>query len=134
MRTSISRTNNILLSSFLILNLSLIAWMSLYALESHILIYLIIIITLSFAMLASYIAINSRYWTEHSRLFQHFQAFIRDKRDPAVMPHDEEFSENAEFLSLFQRTYIENKLLKKDYNDFKKVFDTFIPKEIHSQI
>ncbi len=134
MRTSISRTNNILLSSFLILNLSLIAWMSLFALESHILIYLIIVIILSFAMLASYIAINSRYWTEHGRLFKHFQAFIRDKRDPVVMPHDEEFSENAEFLSLFQRTYIENKLLKKDYNDFKKVFDTFIPKEIHSQI
>jgi hypothetical protein len=50
------------------------------------------------------------------------------------MPQDEEFDENAQFLSLFKRTYVENKLLKKDYNDFKKVFDTFIPQEIHSKI
>ena len=108
--------------------------MSLYALESHLMIYLMIIMMVNFGMFAIYFILNSRYWEAHARLFQHFQTFIRDKRDPLEMPHDEEFSENAEFLSLFHRTYIENKLLKKDYNEFKKVFDTFIPEEIHTQI
>ena len=134
MRTSISRTNHILLSSFLTLNLGLIIWMSLYALESHMMIYLIIVMIVNFAMLGSYVFINSRYWSEHARLFQHFSTFIRDKKDPVEMPQDEEFDENAQFLSLFKRTYVENKLLKKDYDDFKKVFDTFIPQEIHSKI
>jgi class 3 adenylate cyclase len=134
MRTSISRTNHILLSSFLILNLALIIWMSLYALESHTMIYLIIVMILNFSMLGSYVVINSRYWREHARLFAHFSTFIRDKKDPDQMPQDEEFDENAQFLSLFKRTYVENKLLKKDYNDFKKVFDTFIPQEIHAKI
>lgn len=108
--------------------------MSLYALESHTMIYLVIVMILNFTMFGSYVVINSRYWSEHARLFRHFSTFIRDKKDPLEMPRDEEFDENAQFLSLFQRTYIENKLLKKDYNDFKKVFDTFIPREIHSQI
>lgn len=85
-------------------------------------------------MVAIYLAINSRYWNEHAKVFQYFSSFIRDKKDPDDMPQMEQFTENAEFLSLFKRTYVENKLLKKDYDDFKKVFDTFIPQEIHSKI
>lgn len=52
-------------------------------------------------MLATYISINSRYWTELSELFQYFKTFIRDKKNPDRMPYNEEFTENADFLSLF---------------------------------
>ena len=78
--------------------------------------------------------INARFWKEHQRLLEHFTSFIRDKKDPDSIPQTEEFDENARFLSLFKRTYVEHKLLKKDYEDFKKVFDTFIPQEIHAKI
>jgi hypothetical protein len=85
-------------------------------------------------MLSLYIKINRKYWNEHTQLFNYFSTFIRDKIDPAEMPKDEVFTENIELLSLFKRTYIETKILKKDYTDFKHVFDTFIPKEIHQTI
>jgi hypothetical protein len=88
----------------------------------------------NFSMFFLYTYINTRYWSEYDKLFNYFSRFIRDKNEPAEFPKNEEFDENARFLSLFKRTYIENKLLKKDYSDFKKVFDTFIPKEIHSKI
>ena len=108
--------------------------MTYYATESRIAIYLAIVLIVNFGMMSIFLTINSRYWSEHAKVFQHFSTFIRDKKDPDIMPQWEEFTENAEFLSLFKRTYVENKLLKKDYNDFKKVFDTFIPQEIHSKI
>lgn len=108
--------------------------MTYYVAESRIIIYLVIITMVNFGMFAIHLSINSRYWDEHARLFQYFSTFIRDKKDPDKMPEYEVFKENAEFLSLFKRTYVENKLLKKDYNDFKKVFDKFIPEEIHSKI
>ncbi len=108
--------------------------MTYYATGARVEIFLAILMVVNFAMITSYLMINSRYWTEHAKLFNHFSSFIRDKKDPDMMPQLEEFTENAEFLSLFKRTYVEHKLLKKDYNDFKKVFDTFIPQEIHSKI
>ncbi|MBX9808906.1 adenylate/guanylate cyclase domain-containing protein [Candidatus Gracilibacteria bacterium] len=134
MRTSISRINRLLIGCFSVLNLGLIVFMTHYAQEDRIDIYLFVIIMVNFGMITLYLFLNSKYWDEHTRLFQHFSTFIRDKKDPDKMPQDEQFTENAEFLSLFKRTYVENKLLKKDYTDFKKVFDTFIPQEIHSKI
>lgn len=71
---------------------------------------------------------------EHDKLFTFFSAFIRDKKNPINIPRTGEFDENTRFLSLFKRTFIEQNLLKKDYADFKKVFDTFIPHEIHEKI
>jgi class 3 adenylate cyclase len=108
--------------------------MTYYARATLVTMYLAIVMMVNFGMITIYLTINSRYWNEHARLFQHFSTFIRDKKDPDEMPQTEQFTENAAFLSLFKRTYVENKLLKKDYNDFKKVFDTFIPQEIHSKI
>ena len=134
MRTSISKINFLLLSCFLLLNIGLIVFMMNYIRESRIHNYLTIVMVMNFLMIVMYLAVNSRFWSEHAKLLQHFSSFIRDKRDPDIMPQSEEFSENAQFLSLFKRTYVENKILKKDYNDFKKVFDTFIPQEIHSKI
>ena len=130
MRTSISKVNLTLLSCFVALNLGLIVFMTYYSIGSRVSLYLAIVMIVNFGMITIYLIINSRYWNEHAKVLQHFSRFIRDKKDPDVMPQTEEFTENAEFLSLFKRTYVEHKLLKKDYNDFKKVFDTFIPQEI----
>lgn len=85
-------------------------------------------------MLFLYTAINARYVTEHEKLFEYFTSFIREKKRPDVFPLEEEFDENAKFLSLFKRTYIEHNLLEKDYEEFKRVFDMFIPKEIHHHL
>lgn len=134
MHRSISRTNHILLGVFIVINLALITFLAYAAPASRIGIFLIGVTFLNFLMFVTYYFINTRYWSEHDKLFQYFSTFIREKKDPDCMPIDEEFSENAQFLSLFKRTYVEHKLLKKDYNDFKKVFDTFIPQEIHSRI
>lgn len=134
MRTSISNTNRILLGGFVILNLGLIVYMTEYASQSRINLFLLGIMVMNFSMFLLYSIINSRYWNEYDKLFTYFSTFIREKNDLTEFPVSEEFDENARFLSLFKRTYIENKLLKKDYNDFKKVFDTFIPKEIYSKI
>lgn len=105
-----------------------------YAPVSKLFILLLLIMVVNVGMLFFYTAINSRYWSEHDKLLDYFSTFIRDKKDPDSIPEDEEFSENARFLSLFKRTYVEHKLLRKDYADFKKVFDTFIPQEIHAKI
>ncbi len=135
MHTSISNTNRILISSFIVLNFALAMFMIYYYdPELTTTLYLIIMIFVNLGIFAIYLVINSRYWAENDRLFQDFSTFIRDKKDPEYIPQDEEFSENAKFLSLFKRTYVEHKLLKKDYDDFKKVFDKFIPQEIHSKI
>ncbi len=134
MRTSISRTNSYLLSFFLVLNLGFVIYMTSYVAETQIIIYLLVIIVVNLCMFTLHLIINSMYWDEHARLFQYFSTFIRDKKDPDTIPETEVFTENAQFLSLFKRTYVENKLLKKDYDDFKKVFDKFIPEEIHSKI
>lgn len=96
--------------------------------------YLVIMIFINLGIFSIYLITNSRFWMEYERIFQDFSTFIRDKKDPEYIPQDEEFSENAKLLSLFKRTYVEQKLLKKDYNDFKTVFDKFIPQEIHSKI
>ena len=86
MRTSISRTNYLLLSCFLILNLGLIIFMTYYATESRIAIYLAIVLIVNFGMMSIFLTINSRYWSEHAKVFQHFSTFIRDKKDPDIMP------------------------------------------------
>lgn len=134
MRTSISTTNRILLGGFIVLNLGLIVYMTEFASESRINLFLLGIMVMNFSMFLLYSSINTRYWTEYDKLFSYFSTFIREKSDPQEFPMSGEFDENARFLSLFKRTYIENKLLQKDYADFKKVFDTFIPREIHSKI
>lgn len=134
MRTSISSTNTYMLGGFILVNLGLVIFMAEFAPESKLLWLLFLITIINFGMLSLYTVVNSRYWNEHEKLFAHFASFIRDKKRPGIFPIDEEFTENARFLSLFKRTYIEQNLLKKDYNEFKKVFDTFIPKEIHTQL
>jgi len=93
--------------------------MTYYAPESRLGIFLAIIMVMNFGMFFLHWIINSRYWSEYDKLFTYFSSFIRDKKDPDILPQDEEFDENARFLSLFKRTYIEQKLQKKDYNDFK---------------
>lgn len=108
--------------------------MTYYAPESRLGIFITIIMVMNFGMFLVHWIINSRYWNEHDKLFEYFSSFIRDKKDPDILPQDEEFDENARFLSLFKRTYIEQKLQKKDYNDFKKLFDAFIPHEIADKI
>lgn len=108
--------------------------MTFYAAASLATIYFLIVMILNLGMLWLYTRINRRYWAEHTQLFKHFSTFIRDKIDPDEMPQNEMFIENTELLSLFKRTYVETKILKKDYTDFKNVFDTFIPREIHQTI
>lgn len=134
MHKSISRTNHLLVIFFIIVNLALIVFLTYTAIESHIGMFLIGVVAMNVMMFLAYWLINARYWHEHERLLAYFSSFIRDKKDPESIPIDEEFSENAQFLSLFKRTYVEHKLLKKDYTDFKKVFDMFIPQEIHAKI
>jgi class 3 adenylate cyclase len=123
-----------MLWGFIILNLALVIFMTYYAPESRLGIFLVIITMMNFGMFFLHWIINSRYWSEYDKLFAYFSSFIRDKKDPDILPQDEEFDENARFLSLFKRTYIEQKLQKKDYNDFKKLFDAFIPHEIADKI
>jgi hypothetical protein len=92
------------------------------------------VMLLNLAMFWIYTFVNTKYWTEHDRLFEYFSDFIRDKKDPTTFPPEEEFMENARFLSLFKRTYVEHKILKKDYAEFKNLFETFIPKEIYEKL
>lgn len=134
MRPSISTTNRYLISFFVIINLALVVFMIYYASGSRTGLLMTIMMVINFGMLFGYTMLNARYWAEHEQVFKHFSTFIREKKDPEPMPQDELFDENARFLSLFKRTYVEHKLQKKDYNDFKKLFDTFIPKEIYDRI
>ena len=126
--------NRYMIAGFVLVNLALVVFMVEYAPESRLFLLLLLVLFVNLGMLFFYSSINSRYWTEHEKLLEYFSTFIRDKKDPDSIPEFEEFDENARFLSLFKRTYIEHKLLKKDYSDFKKVFDTFIPREIHAKI
>lgn len=119
---------------FIVINLTLITFLAYFAPRSQVGLFLIGVTFLNFLMFTAYWIINARYWKEHERLLRYFSSFIRDKKDPETIPQTEEFDENAQFLSLFKRTYVEHKLLKKDYTDFKKVFDMFIPQEIHAKI
>jgi class 3 adenylate cyclase len=134
MKASISTTNKILLGGFITLNLGLVIFMALYASENETIMFLVAIMTMNIAMFVLYSLINTRYWSEHEKLFEYFSTFIRDKTDPAGFPEDEEFHENARFLSLFKRTFIEQKIQKKDYDSFKKLFDTFVPREISQKL
>jgi len=134
MRASISTTNRLMLGGFLLLNITLVIFMTYFAPESRLGFFVAIIMMMNFGMFFLYWVINSRYWAEYDKLFDYFSTFIREKRDPENLPQDEEFLENAKFLSLFKRTYVEHKLQKKDYEDFKKLFDTFVPHEIADKI
>lgn len=116
------------------INLGLVVFMTEFAPESRLGWLLVLVTCINLGMFFLYTAINTRYWTEHEKLFGYFSSFIREKKTPESFPLEEEFDENAKFLSLFKRTYIEQNLLKKDYNEFKKVFDMFIPREIHAQL
>jgi class 3 adenylate cyclase len=108
--------------------------MTQFAADSRMNLLLFAIMIMNFMMFFVYSLINSRYWSEHDKLFAYFSTFIREKKDPDEFPVNEEFDENARFLSLFKRTYIEQKLQRKDYNEFKKLFDTFIPREIYEKL
>jgi class 3 adenylate cyclase len=134
MRASISATNRYMLGGFVLVNLGLVIFMTEFAPESRLKWFLVLITIINLGVFFLYTAINSRYWTEHEKLFAYFSRFIREQKKPDAFPFEEEFDENARFLSLFKRTYIEQNLLKKDYNEFKKVFDMFIPREIHAQL
>ncbi len=81
-----------------------------------------------------HIAQNTRFWKEHEELFSHFSEFIKHNTTPTLFPEWWKFDENARFLSLFKRTYIEQNLLKKDYKELASVFEKFIPKKIHDEI
>ncbi len=105
-----------------------------YAPDSKAKMLLLGIMVMNLTMFVLYSLINTRYWSEHDKLFSYFSTFIREKKDPLEFPANEEFDENARFLSLFKRTYIEQKLQRKDYNEFKKLFDTFIPREIYEKL
>lgn len=119
MRTSISSTNRLLLGGFITLNLGLIVYMTEYASESRTNFFLLGIMVMNFSMFLIYSIINTRYWSEYDRLFDYFSQFIRNKSDPKEFPNIEEFDENARFLSLFKRTYVEQNLLKKDYHELQ---------------
>lgn len=133
-RTRISNVNLYMILSFVVLNLGLVVFMTEYAPESRLGWLLFSVMVVNFGMLFLYMNINSRYWQEYEKLFAYFSSYIRERKRPEEFPHDEEFDENARFLSLFKRTYIEHNLLEKDYEEFKKVFDMFIPKEIHRHL
>lgn len=134
MRTSISTANRYMLVGFILINLGLVIFMTEFAPESKLRWLLSIFIVLNLGIVLIYTIINTRYWREHDRLFRYFSSFIREKKAPENLLFEEEFDENARFLSLFKRTYVEHNLLKKDYAEFKKVFDAFIPREIHAEI
>lgn len=134
MKTSFSVTNRIIFGVFSLINISLIIFTFYYASESRTGQMLFIILCVNFGMFFFHWLINSRFWEEHDQLFNFFTNYIRHKKDPEAFPKSEIFYENSRFLSLFKRTYVEHKLQKKDYNDLKNLFNTFVPVEIASKI
>lgn len=131
MRTQISQTNRYTLIGFTLFNLACIWYFAFFDAQKSLLagIFLINLVILRYN-----IFLNTKYWKEHKKLLGDFSEFIKNRWARLSFPEDEEFVENAQFLSLFKRTYIEQNLLKKDYRELQWVFEKFIPKNIHDEI
>lgn len=82
-----------------------------------------------------FIFMNARYWGEYEKILGSFTYFMRHKNIRMNFAWAiEEFDENARFLSLMKRAYVEQNLMTKDYNDLKNVYEKFIPRKIHDEI
>ena len=97
--------------------------------------YLYCVIAPNFVIFWYFILMNARYWSEFENLLSSFTFFMRNKNVKINFKGaEEEFEENARFLSLMKRTYVEQKIMKKDFNDLKTIYEKFIPKKIHDEI
>lgn len=109
--------NHYTMIGFVFLNLFCIGYFSYFDPERWIF-YLLLVSNL--LLLWYNIRLNGSFWNEHEKLFGNFSEFIKNNTTtPIHFPESEQFDENAKFLSLFKRTYIEQNLLKKDYKELR---------------
>ena len=132
MRYKISDVNKFIVLTFTLFNAVAISYTVFFHTDRW---FLYCVIALNFVICWYFIFLNARYWNEYENLLAGFTHFMRYKNIKVNFAGAfEEFDENARFLSLMKRTYVEQNLLKKDYNDLKNVYEKFIPKKIHDEI
>jgi class 3 adenylate cyclase len=131
MRSRISHVNQYIVVGFTLFNLICIEYIIYFAVERW---FLFSIFIANLVILWYFVFLNARYWKEHEKILSDFSLFMRNKWGKILFSQEEEFDENARFLSLIKRTYVEQNLLKKDYSELQGVFEKFIPKKIHDEI
>ncbi len=132
MRTKISDRNKFIVITFATLNVIAISYAMFFEVQKW---FLYSVIAINIIIFFYFTLLNARYWAEFDKLLNSFNFLMRNNNVRIKFPkRDEEFEENARFLSLMKRTYIEHNLLKKDYQDLKVVYEKFIPKKIHDEI
>ncbi len=131
MRNRISHTNQYIIIWFTIFNLSCIEYTFNFESARW---FMLCVFLINLLILWYFIFLNARYWKEHEKILSDFSLFMRNKWWKLFFPQEEEFDENAKFLSLIKRTYVEQNLLKKDYRELQWVFEKFIPRKIHDEI
>lgn len=131
MRNRISYTNQYIIIGFTVFNLSCIEYI-IYFESTRWFMFSIVIVNL--IILWYFVFLNAKYWKEHDKILSDFSLFMRNKWGKIIFSQEEEFDENARFLSLIKRTYVEQNLLKKDYRELQWVFEKFIPRKIHDEI
>lgn len=127
----ISQTNQYIIIGFTIFNLSCIEYIVYFESARW---FMFCIFLMNLVILWYFVFLNAKYWKEHEKILADFSIFMRNKWWKIIFSQEEEFDENAKFLSLIKRTYIEQNLLKKDYRELQWVFEKFIPKKIHDEI
>lgn len=131
MRNRISHTNQYIIIGFTAFNLCSIEYIIYFESQRW---FMFCVVILNLIILWYFVFLNSKYWKEHDKILADFSLFMRNKWGKIAFSQEEEFDENARFLSLIKRTYVEQNLLKKDYNELQWVFEKFIPKKIHDEI
>jgi len=132
MRYKISDINRFLVITFTFFNVASLSYAVFFHVEKW---YLYCLIALSFVIFWYFTFLNAKYWSEYEKILSSFTFLMRNKnKNLDFSGKQEEFDENARFLSLMKRTYVEQNLMKKDYADLKNVYEKFIPKKIHDEI
>ena len=90
-------------------------------------------IIINVVLIYIYLYFNNRYLNDFEKLTDFFKNYLEDKGELSV-PIWTSFLENKKIETLFKKAYIKWNLMKKDYTDFQKVFDMFIPKDIYTKI
>lgn len=132
MRYKISDVNRFTVVTFTVLNALSLSYAVFFHVDRW---FLYCVIALSFVIFWYFTFLNAKYWGEYEKILSSFTFLMRNKnKNLDFTGKQEEFDENARFLSLMKRTYVEQNLMRKDYADLKNVYEKFIPKKIHDEI
>lgn len=91
-------------------------------------------IILNILFITAYLILNRRYRSDYNNLMESFRGMVKEGALPDFKGNIHFFLENKEVETLFKKSYIKNNLLKKDFNDLRRVFEKFIPEDIFKEI